>query len=88
MDSVAAAPGYMQHPAVSCISLNRIPPAELKGWSQVHPKIASRVPGGGAPVFHGIRVVEISTYAAAPTAARCMAELGAEVIKVEDPKGT
>lgn len=39
------------------------------------------------PVFAGLRVVELATVVAAPTAARVMAELGAEVVKVEEPKG-
>ena len=35
----------------------------------------------------GIRVLEFSTFVAAPVAARLMADLGAEVIKVERPEG-
>ena len=35
----------------------------------------------------GIRVLEFSTFVAAPVAARMMADMGAEVIKVEHPKG-
>jgi crotonobetainyl-CoA:carnitine CoA-transferase CaiB-like acyl-CoA transferase len=37
--------------------------------------------------LQGIRVLEIGTLIAAPFAARLMAEFGAEVIKVESPKG-
>eukprot|EP00906_Rhabdomonas_costata_P011320 RCo016069 len=44
-------------------------------------------PGNGAPIFHGVRVVELSTMVAAPAATRVMADLGAEVVKVEEPKG-
>jgi len=40
----------------------------------------------GAP-FHGIRVIDFSTVLAGPIAARGMADMGAEVIKVEDVKG-
>lgn len=35
----------------------------------------------------GIKVVELCEWVAAPSAARCMAEMGAEVIKVENPVG-
>ena len=38
-------------------------------------------------LFYGVRVIEIATHVAAPTAGRCMADLGAEVIKVEQPAG-
>ena len=37
--------------------------------------------------LHGLRVVEVSTVAAAPSAARCLADAGAAVIKVEEPSG-
>jgi crotonobetainyl-CoA:carnitine CoA-transferase CaiB-like acyl-CoA transferase len=38
-------------------------------------------------VLEGIKVVEFSSYAAAPWAGRLLAEMGADVIKVESPKG-
>lgn len=37
--------------------------------------------------LEGIKVVELSTFIAAPCTARFLADLGAEVIKVEAPKG-
>jgi len=37
--------------------------------------------------FSGIRVVEMSTFVAGPVTARLLADMGAEVIKVEAPKG-
>ncbi|MDR1320971.1 MAG: CoA transferase [Gracilibacteraceae bacterium] len=40
-----------------------------------------------AKLLSGIRVVELGTYVAVPKAARLMSEWGAEVIKVEPPKG-
>ena len=36
-------------------------------------------------VLKGVKVVELSTYAAAPAAARLLADWGADVIKVEGP---
>ena len=35
----------------------------------------------------GVRVVDLSTYIAAPSCARILASYGADVIKVESPKG-
>jgi crotonobetainyl-CoA:carnitine CoA-transferase CaiB-like acyl-CoA transferase len=35
----------------------------------------------------GIRVIEVANYLAAPTCAALMADLGAEVVKVEPPNG-
>lgn len=37
--------------------------------------------------LEGVKVVELSTFVAAPVAARLLADLGAEVIKVERPEG-
>lgn len=37
--------------------------------------------------LNGVKVVELSTYVAGPVSARLLADLGAEVIKVEGPKG-
>ncbi|MBE9373561.1 CoA transferase [Saccharopolyspora sp. HNM0983] len=39
------------------------------------------------PPLHGVRVVEIGAFMAAPFAAMQLADLGAEVIKVENPDG-
>ena len=46
------------------------------------PAVAAEAPGGGAPLFHGLRVVELATVYAAPSVGRTLADLGAEVIKV------
>ena len=52
------------------------------------PTIPSQTPGSGrAKCYHGLRVVELATVVAVPSLGRTMAEHGAEVIKVEDPKG-
>ena len=37
--------------------------------------------------LEGYKVIEFSTYVAGPTAGRLLADWGAEVIKVEAPKG-
>ncbi len=44
-------------------------------------------PDYGAGPLAGVRVVEIGRYIAAPFAGRQLADLGADVIKVEDPEG-
>ncbi len=38
-------------------------------------------------ILDGLKVVELSTYVAAPTCAKLLADMGAEVIKVESPAG-
>jgi len=45
-----------------------------------------RVPTDGAPLA-GIRVIEVGNYMAAPYCAMQLGDLGAEVVKVENPEG-
>jgi citrate lyase beta subunit len=40
-----------------------------------------------APMLDGVRVLDLATLAAAPLTATYLAEFGADVIKVEDPRG-
>ncbi|MDP1693668.1 MAG: CoA transferase [Burkholderiaceae bacterium] len=56
-------------------------PGETGVKPPVWPAVAS-----GAPM-RGLRVVEIGAYTAGPLAARYLADMGAEVIKVEPPGG-
>jgi crotonobetainyl-CoA:carnitine CoA-transferase CaiB-like acyl-CoA transferase len=44
-------------------------------------------PGGAAGALGGVRVLDISCYFAGPASARMLAELGADVVKVERPGG-
>ena len=46
------------------------------------PPMRPATPGNGAPVFAGIRVVEMASVVAAPSVSRLMSDFGAEVIKV------
>jgi crotonobetainyl-CoA:carnitine CoA-transferase CaiB-like acyl-CoA transferase len=46
----------------------------------------SRTDGGGAPLA-GVRVLEVGVFMAAPFATMQLADLGAEVFKVENPEG-
>lgn len=43
--------------------------------------------GESAPMLSGIKVVELATYMAAPSAAMVLSDWGAEVIKIEDLEG-
>ena len=53
-------------------------------FQKKHPNFPVLIPGKDkAPLLTGVRVVSLSTVVAAPSAARCLAEHGAEVIKVE-----
>lgn len=44
-------------------------------------------PQSRMPALEGIRVLDLATFVAAPFAATLMSEFGAEVIKIEHPKG-
>jgi crotonobetainyl-CoA:carnitine CoA-transferase CaiB-like acyl-CoA transferase len=46
-----------------------------------------RTPMSTDNIFSGLKVVDFSTYVAAPAAAVILSDFGAEVIKVEPPKG-
>ncbi len=43
--------------------------------------------GVGAGPLHGVRVIDVSRAAAGPICGRVLADLGAEVVRVEDPAG-
>ena len=43
--------------------------------------------GNNAPILKGVRVLELATVVAGPSAGRILAEHGAEVIRVEPPSG-
>ena len=51
------------------------------------PRIDKQLEGTTGPIFHGLRVVELASYVAGPTSGRVLAELGAEVVHVEEPRG-
>lgn len=46
-----------------------------------------RPPARPAPLLEGVRVVDFSAFVAGPLAAQVLADLGADVIKVEPPSG-
>jgi crotonobetainyl-CoA:carnitine CoA-transferase CaiB-like acyl-CoA transferase len=63
----------------------------LREYAALTPLAArTPVPGAGAPrtqALEGVVVVEVGAYGAGPLGTRFLAELGAEVIKVEPPDG-
>ena len=48
---------------------------------------AAPSPSGNIPPLQGLRVVELGQYIAAPAAGQTLADLGADVIKLEPPSG-
>jgi crotonobetainyl-CoA:carnitine CoA-transferase CaiB-like acyl-CoA transferase len=48
---------------------------------------AASVAGSGSGLLEGLRVLDFSAFVAGPLAAEVLADLGAEVIKVEPPQG-
>jgi crotonobetainyl-CoA:carnitine CoA-transferase CaiB-like acyl-CoA transferase len=56
------------------------------GWTSPGLPVGGPEPPGPAPL-HGLRVVELSTFFAAPYANRFLRDLGAEVVKVEATSG-
>lgn len=52
-----------------------------------HPSFPTGIIGSGAPILKGVRVIELATVVAGPSAGRILADHGAEVIRVEPPSG-
>ena len=73
--------------AIEPLVPNPEPSSEPKSRRVVNTSVdhASRVPGQG--LLAGVRVVDFSAFVAGPLAAEVLADLGAEVIKVEPPEG-
>ncbi len=83
------------------ISYSTSPPAQLRGglqplgadtesvtkeWRPI-PAGAAAGTGTGLPPLHGLKVLDLGAYLAGPFATMLLADLGAEVVKVEPPSG-
>lgn len=61
--------------------------AELTGADAIVPTPVPSVEPAPLPPLHGLKVLDLGAYLAGPFACMLLADLGAEVIKVEAPKG-
>lgn len=83
---VSASCGEKQSEKSSAASVDEILATPL---ATLHPRALplERTAGSAGAPLAGIRVVEIGAYTAGPLAGRYLADLGAEVIKIESPGG-
>ena len=72
-------------PALGPVSLVG-PPLRFRAAASAGP-VRSRRHGGEQGALAGHRIVDLSSYWAGPLAARLLAEMGAEVVKIEPPGG-
>ena len=75
---LSATPLRPRRQIASPVAAGKVSSARAREW---------RKPAASSSPLQGIRVVEIGPYTAGPLAGRYLADLGAEVIKVEPPGG-
>ena len=77
--------------SIALIGLRNVPPAELRSgitaFGEGRAMSTSTADAQSTLPLHGIRVLDLASYIAAPVAATVMADYGATVIKVEPPNG-
>jgi crotonobetainyl-CoA:carnitine CoA-transferase CaiB-like acyl-CoA transferase len=57
------------------------------GRWRIGPEIAAATPSGGATLLDGVTILDVGAYFAGPYSSRLLADLGAEVIKLEPTQG-
>ncbi|MFM9942460.1 MAG: CoA transferase [Hyphomicrobiaceae bacterium] len=81
--AMSGTPGRIRGPRAK----SAIAAAELADWPQRAGTLPVVAPGNDAPPLAGVRILEITNLIAGPTAGRLLADLGADVIKLEPPEG-
>jgi crotonobetainyl-CoA:carnitine CoA-transferase CaiB-like acyl-CoA transferase len=88
-----AGPGYsVDPPARVRQRLETFLPEKIVAWTTAPASVASRIvpldaTAPAMPPLHGLKVLDLGAYLAGPFACMVLADLGAEVIKVEPPAG-
>jgi crotonobetainyl-CoA:carnitine CoA-transferase CaiB-like acyl-CoA transferase len=79
---LAASPGAVEAPAPAVGQHTEPVLADLAGWPTPDPLAPAPAPDT-APLLDGVKILDVGAYYAGPYSSRLLADLGADVIKVE-----